>query len=232
MASIHPDDDSKPFIARFNALVRILLVEASVKGVARAVMADYADFNDGSNCYPSNERLARETGYSERTIRFAWSVMRGLGMAERVGFAVPHRGRADDYTLRIPTGWRTFAILGPNGRKFHCVYCSRVFNPQGNCSVNSQPGDKPGADIVRWDLVRMVFCPEPRKVKGRQEPSCFQEWTKERRRAGAPTWDKLGADCWDLFREARADEWSATPHRKSLPVAELRSVPTGTDFRH
>lgn len=205
--NVNPDDDSKPFVVRWNALVKILLVESSVKGVARALIADYADFKDGSGCYPGNDRLAIETGYSERTVRFAWSVLRGLGMAERVAFGVPYARKSDDYTLRLPGNWKGAAVLGPHSKKFRCTYCHESFIPQGNCTVNSHPADKRGADVVRFKLPRMVFCPEPRQVKGRDAPSCFSEWDQAQRKAGGVTWDRLGQDCWKLFREARNDDW-------------------------
>lgn len=201
-----PDDEDKPFIARWNMLTRILLVESSVKHVARAAM-DFADFNDGSSCFPSNERIARETGFNEKTVRSAWSVMRGLGMAVRVTEAVSWRGLADEYQLQIPDGWRGLPILGPHARKFNCLACGRAFNPQGNCSVNAEPGDKSGADMVRFNLGRMTFCPAPRKTRGRGEPDCVSVWSRQQVNAGGKPWGQLGQERWELLWKARNDEW-------------------------
>jgi hypothetical protein len=201
-----PDEEDKPFIARWNMLARILLVETSVKMVARAAM-DYADFDDGSSCRPSAERLARETGYHEKTVRFAWSAMRGMGMAIRVAHGTSYRRQADEYELRIPDHWYGLPVLGPNGRKFTCLGCGKLFNPVGNCSVNELPTDKPGDDVVRFDLVKLVFCPAPRKVKGRAEDSCVMLWNKRRTAAGKPLWNKMGQERWELFRGARGDDW-------------------------
>lgn len=204
---IRPDDDSKSFQRRWNTLVRILLVESSVKLVARTAM-DYADWDDGSSCHPSNERLARETGYNERTVRDAWAVLRGLDMAERVRHGVPHKGIADEYQLVIPSGWDGLPILGPHGRKFTCVSCSDLFTPQGNCTLNERPGDKPGSDTVRFDVRKFCFCPRPRRVKGRDVPWCADEWSEEAVRRGLAPWKDLKQnDRWKLFREARSDDW-------------------------
>ncbi len=202
-----PDDDDKPFIVRWNTLCRILLVESSVKLVARTAV-DFADFNDGSSCFPSNERIVRETGYSEKTVRFAWAVMRGLGMAERVADAVSYRRIAAEYQLSIPAGWRSMPILGPRAGMFTCLGCGKPFAPQGNCSVNDQPGDKPGTDVVRFSVWRMTFCPEPRARKGRNAEGCRTLWDKARIAAGEPVWRDLdGDEPWRLFREARGDDW-------------------------
>jgi hypothetical protein len=189
---VHPDDEDKPFGLRWNKLVQILLVESSVKLVARAA-ADYADFRDGTECRPSNERLARETGYSERTVRTAWGVLRGLGMAERVRYAQAHAHRADVYDLRIPPDWKGFPVLGPHGRKFTCLHCGKLFNPQGNNTL--RPDGKVGFRIERY-----VFCPRPRKG-----PSCRDDWDTGEATRGRPLF--RDADQWKAFRTARGDEW-------------------------
>ncbi|WP_329518641.1 helix-turn-helix domain-containing protein [Spirillospora sp. NBC_01491] len=201
-----PDDEDRPFVSQWNTLVRILLVESSVKHIARAAM-DYANYHDGASCHPSNERLARETGYNERTVRDAWAVMRGLGMAQRVAFGVPHKGIADEYELMIPPGWKELPILGPRGRKFTCLYCAKLFNPQGNSSVNSGKDDKPGSDSIRFDVRKLCFCPTPRKTKGRDAPDCFVEWERQCLINEQTSWFKLGSDVWKCFRKARSDDW-------------------------
>lgn len=201
-----PDDENKVFIARWNMLVRLLLVESSVKHIARSAM-DYAGFEDGTSCYPSNERIARETGYNERTVRIAWSVLRGLGMAERVTQAISYKRIADEYELQIPGHWPNLPILGPHGRKFTCLGCGKLFNPQGNCTVNQLKTDKPGDDNVRFDLSKLVFCPAPRRTAGRAEDACQSKWDKRRTDSGQPTWNKMGSERWEQFREARGDDW-------------------------
>lgn len=201
-----PDDPDKPFMARWKLLTRILLASPSVKHVAH-VAVEYADFNDGTSCFPSNERIAREVGCDEKTVRFAWSVLRGVGMARRVGRAVPHQGIADEYELEIPGNWSSLPILGPHNRKFTCLNCGKLINPEGNCSVNSAKGDKPGSDIVRWDVGRMTFCPSPRRKKGREAVDCREAWSRGQAKVGAPVWHMLGQDVWKKLAESRADDW-------------------------
>lgn len=196
---IRPDDEEKPFVARWNTLVRSLLVESSVKLVARTAM-DYADLYDGSSCRPSNERLARETGYSERTVRTAWATLRGLEMAERISYAVAHEHKADEYILAIPDNWSNLPLLGPRGRKFTCLNCEKLINPQGNCSVSED-------ETVRFNVRMFVFCPQPRKSKGRDDAWCFERWQAGRRHAGKRLWGDLGADVWKMFRVSRGDDW-------------------------
>jgi len=201
--SFAPDDADKPFVARWNLLVRILLVPPSVKHIARAAM-DYADFQDGSSCHPSNARLARETGYSTRTIQDAWSVMRGLGMAVRVADAVSYRRLADEYQLTIPDSWSGLPILGPHGQDFACVNCGNRFTPVGNYSINERPDDERGSDTITFDLVPMCFCPAKRKEP---VPVCQSVWDQQQKAAGSPTWAQLGQERWKLFARARGDDW-------------------------
>lgn len=197
-----PDDEEKPFIARWNVLTRILLVETSVKVVARSAM-DFADFDDGSSCHPSNERIERESGLSERTIRTAWQVLRGLGMAERVAMGSAHRKLADEYQLHIPAAWMNFPIYGPYVRKFNCLHCQKLITPQGNCTLRVERGE----EKVAYQLHRMVFCPAPRATKGRDSVNCFAEWNERQALTGGPRWTELGQDVWKLFRQARGDDW-------------------------
>jgi hypothetical protein len=197
---IRPDDDDKPFVARWNSLIRILLVESSVKLVARAAM-DYADLFDGTSCHPSNERLARETGYSERTVRTAWAVIRGLSLAERVSNAVAHARQADEYELAIPGNWTNLPILGPRSQKFTCLGCDKLVNPQGNCTLTDD-------GRVTFNVRQFVFCPAPRKAKGREEPWCYDVWNLRMAETGQAPWNKRdNEDVWKLFRTARGDDW-------------------------
>jgi hypothetical protein len=192
-----PDDTAKPFAVRWNIFVRILLVESSVKLVARTAM-DYADFDTGSSCHPSNQRLVRETCLGERTIRTAWGVLRGLGMAERIECAVAYAGQADNYRLVIPETWEAMPILGPHGRKFTCLNCGKLINPQGHSNLG-----KDGR--VRCDVRLFAFCPAPRSGDG---PSCAQEWDDGRASAGERDWSRLDSDeIWKLFRLSRGDDW-------------------------
>jgi ribosomal protein L24E len=197
---ISPDDEERPFVARWNALVRILLVESSVKLVALAAM-QYADFHDGTSCHPGNPRLSRDTGYSEKTVRTAWQVMRGLGMADRVRMGVPHRNIADEYELHIPDHWATgMPVLGPLGRAFTCLFCGKEFNPQGHSIVR-----KDGR--VAWRVHEFAFCPAPRGVS--QSPCCIS-WDTDRAKAGKARWhEQDNKTIWSMFRRARGDDWPA-----------------------
>lgn len=194
-----PDDEDKPFIARWNMLVRILLVESSIKHIARAAM-DYADFDDGSSCHPSNERLARETGYNEKTVRTAWAAMRAMGIAERVGNGVSYLRLADEYHLQIPTRWKSMPILGPHARKFTCPACGKVFNPNGNCTL--YPNDE-----IRYNVSELTFCPAPRQRKGRDEPACLSVWNARQKKLGGQSFHDSGQEVWKLFHQARGDDW-------------------------
>lgn len=198
-----PDDEDKPFIARWNVLTRILLLDPSVKAVARSAI-DFADFTDGSSCHPSNKRIERETGLSDRTIRTAWQALRGLGMAERVGYGSPHRRLADEYQLRIPDDWRYLPIYGPHVQDFHCLYCGKGFTPQGNCTVSGTDGK----EKIGYRLHLMTFCPPPRKTKGRDQPYCLDMWDASQVESGQPQWGRLdGSQAWAGFRKARGDDW-------------------------
>jgi hypothetical protein len=194
-----PDDEEKPFIRRWNQLVKILLVESSVKHVARAAM-DYANFADGSSCRPSNERLARETGYNERTVRNAWAAMRALGMADRVVRGTSYSGQADEYELAIPDGWEFLPVLGPHGRQFTCQWCGKLINPKGNCTVRAD-------GCIYYDVAEFVFCPPPRAKEGRPGPACLDEFNLKQQSQAKSSFHKLGNDVWSYFKKARSDEW-------------------------
>lgn len=198
---IRPDDEDLPFVARWNALIRSLLIEPSVKLVARTA-ADYADFTDGSSCHPGNARLMRDTGYSDKTIRTAWATLRGMGLAVRVAVGNPAEGEADEYVLQIPDDWKRKPLLGPRGKAFRCLYCHKRFNPQPNSRVNEFKTDRSGDDAVRFKVFEFTFCPTPRKSAG-----CYELWTKARAEAGETPWPELGQKVWELFRESRGDDW-------------------------
>lgn len=193
---IRPDDESAPFVSRWSTLVRVLLVEPSVKLVARSAM-DYANFEDGSNCHPSNERLARDTGYNEKTVRDAWSVLRALDMAIRVSGAVSYDRKADKYQLVIPDDWKSLPLLGPRGRKFTCLGCQKPFNPRAH-QVQPKAGER-----VRWVLHRFVFCAAGR---GEQYSACMHIWDARRKAEGKKPWLQ-DTDRWPFFHQARGDDW-------------------------
>lgn len=171
-----------------------------MKLVARSAM-DYADLFDGTSCHPSNERLARETGYSERTVRTAWATIRGLGLAERVSNAVAHARKADEYELTIPDNWTNLPILGPRGRKFTCTNCDKLINPQGNCMLA-------GEGRVTFDVRQYVFCPAPRATRGREVVWCFDDWNRRMKEQGQQPWGGRGnGEIWKLFRISRGEDW-------------------------
>lgn len=205
---IRPDDEDRPFIRRWNTLVRILLIDSSIKHIARSAM-DFADFDDGTRCFPSIERVGRETGYNEKTVRIAWAAMRAIGLAVRVDRGVPHLRKADEYELQIPETWASLPILGPRGRKFTCVHCGKLFNPLGNCTVTT----KGGKDEITYRLGFMSFCPTPKfEVRPRggepfKIPECQRQWDAAEMDAGRRPWGQLGGDRWKLFFQARGDDW-------------------------
>lgn len=208
------------FVRRWNVLVSALIIEPSIKLVARTVV-DYG-LVDGEGVYPGNERIARETGLSERSVREAWHFMRGAEMAIRdIRSAWTGRYRtADTWQLLIPDYWRNLPMLGPNSGRFTCQQCGKLFNPQpcnvfatdakGRPVIDPETGDRQ----VRWQLYKAVFCNPPRRG-----PSCWDKW----QRANAGQWTDAA---WDLFRKARNDDWLSTGYRNSLPVPELSSANT------
>ena len=197
---IRPDDEDRLFVARWSSLVSALLIEPSVKLVA--MQAAQYGIADGEDIYPGNERLARQTGLTEKTVREAWHFLRGTGMAIRDARSAwtGDRRTADLYELVIPEHWEGFALLGPHSRRFTCQHCRKLFNPPP-CSVFAT--DKKGHPVVdrqtgnrqvRWRVSQGVFCPPPRKG-----PGCFADWQR-----GGGKW---GDDAWAMFRKARSDEW-------------------------
>jgi hypothetical protein len=203
---ITPDDEVKPdgkpvlFVSRWNALVGALLVEPSIKLVA--LQAAQYGIAAGDDIYPGNERLARQTGLSEKTVREAWHFLRATGMAYRNAHSAwtGERRTADLYELAIPEHWKAFAVLGPHSGKFTCQQCGKKFNPQP-CNVFRTERDRPvinpetGNREVRWRLQHATFCPTPRGERG-----CVSDWC-----AANGAWGGDGA--WELFRKARNDEW-------------------------
>lgn len=198
-----PDDEDKPFIRRWNLLTRILLVEPSVKLVARLAM-DFADFEDGSSCFPSIDRMTRESGLSDRTVRNGWAVLRGVNMAERVSRGGSYRAHADEYQLQVPDDWQSLPILGPHGRKFTCPGCGKLFNPDAHSVLSKRPDEK-GKDVVRWTMGRLVFCSWPNESGKKGSDECRSDWDSKRKRAGEKQWRDLGQDVWKIFWEVRDD---------------------------
>jgi hypothetical protein len=205
MPMTRPDDEDKPFVVRWNAFVRVLLVDPSVKLVARTAM-DHADNDDGTDVFISNERMARVTGYNEKTIRTAWATMRAFGMAVRTstgGVTITGVRKADVHDLVIPKLWYLKPILGPHEGRFHCIQCGKVFNPSTS-SLELIEDEKTGALVAKWNVYKLTMCPPPREKKGRPGDSCFKTWQE---RSDRP-WSQLGNEgVWKLFEEARGDAW-------------------------
>jgi hypothetical protein len=199
---ISPDDDrdgTRSFRARFNQLVDILLVESSVKLVARTA-ADVADLYEGTGVWLGDPRMARKTGLSERTVQTAWAVLRTLEMAERVStsYVINGKRRADEYNLCIPPDWRSLPVLGPAEGRFRCIECGKVFNPRAHSIYNPRTGG------VSWRVAELCFC-SMRRRKGKP-PSCSDTWNAAHRAGGLP-WGKDTGEPWSLFRQARGDDW-------------------------
>lgn len=214
---VHPDDEEKPFAARFNALLSVLIVEPSIKLVGRQA-ADYG-FMDGEGIYPGNERLARQTGLTDKTIREAWHFLRGAGLAHRDVRSswTGTRRTADLYALDIPADWQSLPVFGPHSARFTCQQCGKMFNPQP-CNVfltERRPGRKgfipvtdkqTGFREVRWALWKTVFCPAPRKGA-----SCRQQWEK----SNGPWSASDTKAVWEMFRKARDDDWPPPAARQA-----------------
>lgn len=207
MGTLSPDDDrdgTRTFRSRFNQLVDILLVESSVKLVARTA-ADSADLYEGTGVWLGDPRMARKTGLSERTVQTAWGVLRALGLAERVSESriVGGKRRADEYDLRIPGDWRSLPVLGPSEGRFHCLACRKVFNPRAHSIYD------PKAGKVMWRVTEFCFCPKPRRrTAGRR--TCLETWNDAHRREGLP-WGRDHDRVWAMFEEARGDGWPQFP---------------------
>ncbi len=220
--AISPDDADKPFAARWNALVSALLVEPSVKLVARQA-CDYG-FMDGEDIFPGNERLARQTGLTERTVREAWHFLRASGMAERIEHSAwtGARRTADRYQLAIPDSWRSSPMLGPHAGKFTCQECGKQFNPSACNTWATQKGsrvpttDRNGVRTISWFLWKATFCPEPRGGNG-----CLYHWKRANGQWG-------GDQAWKIYYAARGDDWPAAFPKAAL--AAMRSG-TGSQFR-
>jgi len=210
--AISPDDEDKPFVARWNALVGALLIDPSIKLAARTA-CDYGVMT-GENVYPGNQRLARLTSYDERTIREAWHFLRAAGMAVRVehGNWTGERRTADRYELAIPDGWRSFPMYGPHTSRFTCQHCGKLFNPRpvNTWAMHKTPKgetpafDKDGQRDINWKLWKAAFCPDPRSGNG-----CKYYWE---RRHGA--WKGGNPRNWEMYYAARGDDWPAV-----LPAA-------------
>jgi len=205
--AISPDDEDRPFVARWNALIGALLIDPSIKLVARTA-CDYG-IMDGGGIYPGNQRLARQTGYDERTVREAWHFLRAADMAIRDGRSAwtGSQRTADTYSLVIPSYWASLPVSGPHSSRFTCQHCGKLFNPVP-CNTflhKRQPGaktltpvvDADGKRELRWHLSKAIFCPPPRSGNG-----CQYHWERENGR-----WDGGKPRNWDLFRKARNDDW-------------------------
>jgi hypothetical protein len=213
LAAINPDDTDKPFVARWNALVSALLIEPSIKLVARTA-CDYGIMT-GENVFPGNQRLARQTGYDERTVREAWHFLRAAGLAERLERSAwtGDRRNADRYELVIPSGWRGMPMFGPHFGRFACQHCGSLFNPQPCNTYRKRQGtqtpvtDAHGVRTVTWFLWKAAFCPAPQRGKERGK-GCFSAWE----RFGG----KWGDGAWEIYRKARNDDWP--------PVSQLAAA--------
>jgi hypothetical protein len=203
------------FAAKWNRLVSSLIVESSVRLVARTVVDYGVKDGKGKNdkgIYPGNERLARETGLTARCVQEAWYFMRAIGMAVRV-----HRSEsdgaqrdADAYHLAIPKDWETLPVLGPTHGRFACQYCGHKFNPRAANSwmtdKNKHPVIRDGERVVMWRMANLLFCAPPRKSSG--EIGCVDLWGNDRKHDGLPSLSGLSnEEAWGMFYRARGENW-------------------------
>lgn len=93
-------------------VVRRVQMHSTTKFLA-LVMATYAD-PDGSRIRPGVERLALVMCVSEKTVKRAFSDLRGLGLVERTKQGNRHAGLADTYRLTVPSTVLNEPMLDPD----------------------------------------------------------------------------------------------------------------------
>jgi DNA-binding transcriptional ArsR family regulator len=73
---------------------------------AKHVALNAATYADAKGCaiFPGNERTVADTGLSDSTVRRAFSLLREVGLLERIveGRSAGRRGVADEYRMAIP----------------------------------------------------------------------------------------------------------------------------------
>lgn len=97
-----PDHLKPAAVNEWVVVFRRVIAEPSVKSVG-LYAASYAD-PDGTNIFPGNARIANITGFSDRSVREAFRIIRDFGLMHRCskGAAAGRRGMADEYRLTIP----------------------------------------------------------------------------------------------------------------------------------
>jgi len=113
--------------------------------------ARYADHRTGRNCRPSNQRLAKDTGYDTRTIKRANTVLRLLGVATEI-----LRGRQRTRAERFAS-WR----VGDRARGWASVWALHD-NPQLN-QLTHQLSPHPRSGPVREKPVRKDVLTTPHR---------------------------------------------------------------------
>ena len=132
----------------------------SIKGATRAVLyvlANYAD-RGGSNSFPSQARIADESGFSDRTVRRALTWLEEQGIIRRIGGKRRRGSRG-----RAVVIWRIFlSLLKPD-----------ILSSRTGQVTNKQPLKRLGK-ALRW-----------RRSRGRAESGDFRAtWEAIRYREG------------------------------------------------
>lgn len=134
--------------ARFDweRVIRRIRLPAAVKGTA-LMLASYADA-DGSRIHPGNERLARVTGSSDKTIRRHIAALRDSGLLLKTRHGNRHIGQANEYRLVVPADLLTRHQMTDPGELIAIpgdVYRSPMTGRDVDKPVDGAPGSNVGA---------------------------------------------------------------------------------------
>ena len=110
----HPEDpDSPPEDAGFAMIPRWLARDGSISAAAKAVYVNLSSrIGYEGTCWPSQGRIAEETGYSDRTVRTAIAELEEIGVVEVFTTTTP-TGRRNTYLVHNGRGPETGP--GPRG---------------------------------------------------------------------------------------------------------------------
>jgi hypothetical protein len=140
-------------VTRFDweRVIRRASLPLATKGVA-LLLASYGN-EDGTKVHPGEERLARVSGVTARSVRRHVAQLRDLHLLLLVSRANRFQGKADEYRLVVPVkadALRALDMLDPNERHRTPVSGDETAEPVDNSGVTGHQrpvtgGDTPGA---------------------------------------------------------------------------------------
>lgn len=131
--------------------VRKVLGHSELKSGAKVVLlalGTYANYDDGSEAHPGEDKLAADTGLTTRAVQLAMRQGRELGLIIRTKAANPKAGKAAEWKLTMPPDDDPNTRTTVRVENVSTRTTVRVDNPNTRTDVRVETGQYPNQQVV------------------------------------------------------------------------------------